>query len=73
MSRRHLSVRVSRSAHILDVTQFSLLGGETKNHVFGVTTNPYDRYCTPGGSSGGEGALLAMNGSPLGVGTDIGG
>lgn len=28
---------------------------------------------TPGGSSGGEGALLAMRGSPLGVGTDIGG
>ena len=28
---------------------------------------------TPGGSSGGEGALVAMRGSPLGVGTDIGG
>lgn len=28
---------------------------------------------TPGGSSGGEGALIAMRGSPLGVGTDIGG
>ncbi|KAE9396678.1 general amidase [Gymnopus androsaceus JB14] len=30
-------------------------------------------YLTAGGSSGGEGALLAMKGSPLGVGTDIGG
>lgn len=47
--------------------------GETYNHVFGRTTNPYNRYMTPGGSSGGEGALLAMRGSPLGVGTDIGG
>lgn len=28
---------------------------------------------TPGGSSGGEGALLAMEGSILGWGTDIGG
>jgi len=28
---------------------------------------------TPGGSSGGEGALIACGGSPLGVGTDIGG
>lgn len=28
---------------------------------------------TCGGSSGGEGALVAMRGSPLGVGTDIGG
>ena len=47
--------------------------GETYNHVFGRTTNPYNRYMTPGGSSGGEGALLALRGSPLGVGTDIGG
>jgi Asp-tRNA(Asn)/Glu-tRNA(Gln) amidotransferase A subunit family amidase len=28
---------------------------------------------TCGGSSGGEGALIALRGSPLGVGTDIGG
>lgn len=47
--------------------------GETYNHVFGRTTNPYNRKLTPGGSSGGEGALVAMKGSPLGVGTDVGG
>ncbi|KAG5638584.1 hypothetical protein H0H81_011804 [Sphagnurus paluster] len=47
--------------------------GETYNHVFGRTTNPYNRKLTPGGSTGGEGALLALKGSPLGVGTDIGG
>ncbi|KAG6888339.1 hypothetical protein C0995_009086 [Termitomyces sp. Mi166 len=51
----------------------TLMWGETHNHVFGRTTNPYNRKLTPGGSSGGEGALLAMKGSPLGVGTDIGG
>ncbi|KAF8069193.1 general amidase [Lyophyllum atratum] len=51
----------------------TLMWGETYNHVFGRTTNPYNRKLTPGGSSGGEGALLAMKGSPLGVGTDIGG
>ncbi|PCH33164.1 general amidase [Wolfiporia cocos MD-104 SS10] len=51
----------------------TLMWGETYNHVFGRTTNPYNRYMTPGGSSGGEGALLALRGSPLGVGTDIGG
>ncbi|CAL1696974.1 unnamed protein product [Somion occarium] len=51
----------------------TLIWGETYNHVFGRTTNPYNRYMTPGGSSGGEGALLALKGSPLGVGTDIGG
>ncbi|KAK7462776.1 hypothetical protein VKT23_007360 [Stygiomarasmius scandens] len=51
----------------------TLMWGETYNHVFGRTVNPFNRYLTPGGSSGGEGALLAMRGSPLGVGTDIGG
>ncbi|KAI0762463.1 amidase signature domain-containing protein [Fomes fomentarius] len=51
----------------------TLQWGETYNHVFGRTTNPYNRYMTSGGSSGGEGALLALRGSPLGVGTDIGG
>ncbi|KAL0959790.1 hypothetical protein HGRIS_011476 [Hohenbuehelia grisea] len=51
----------------------TLMWGETYNHVFGRTTNPYNRRLTPGGSSGGEGALLALKGSPLGVGTDIGG
>lgn len=51
----------------------TLMWGETYNHVFGRTTNPYNRYMTSGGSSGGEGALVAMRGSPLGVGTDIGG
>ncbi|KAG6808488.1 hypothetical protein H0H92_003982 [Tricholoma furcatifolium] len=51
----------------------TLMWGETYNHVFGRTLNPYNLKLTPGGSSGGEGALLAMKGSPLGVGTDIGG
>jgi amidase len=37
------------------------------------TTNPLNRNLTSGGSSGGESALIAMRGSPLGVGTDIGG
>jgi amidase len=47
--------------------------GETYNHVFGRTTNPYNRYLTPGGSSGGEAVTVAIKGSPLGVGTDIDG
>ena len=28
---------------------------------------------TPGGSSGGESALISVHGSPIGIGTDIGG
>ncbi|KAG9001108.1 hypothetical protein FRB90_011681 [Tulasnella sp. 427] len=51
----------------------TLMWGETFNNVFGRTTNPFNRRLTPGGSSGGEGALIALRGSPLGVGTDIGG
>ncbi|KAJ8519145.1 hypothetical protein ONZ45_g3862 [Pleurotus djamor] len=51
----------------------TLMSGETYNHVFGRTSNPYNRTFTCGGSSGGEGALVAMKGSPLGVGTDIAG
>lgn len=47
--------------------------GETFNNVFGRTLNPYNRALTSGGSSGGEAALLALRGSPIGVGTDIGG
>ncbi|KAG1742229.1 general amidase [Suillus lakei] len=46
---------------------------ESFNNIFGRTTNPYNRSLTPGGSSGGEGALVALKGSPLGVGSDIGG
>ena len=43
------------------------------NPVFGVTTNPLDKNRTPGGSSGGEACLIAMGGSILGLGSDIGG
>jgi amidase len=45
---------------------------ETNNNVWGETRNPIHTGLSPGGSSGGEGALIAMRGSPLGVGTDIG-
>lgn len=43
---------------------------ETFNNVFGRTLNPHNRSLTPGGSSGGEGALIGMRGSVLGVGSD---
>ena len=46
---------------------------ETDSNLYGVTVNPYNRDLTAGGSSGGEGALIAMRGSCLGVGSDIGG
>ncbi|GAD99545.1 general amidase [Paecilomyces variotii No. 5] len=43
------------------------------NNVFGRTLNPLNRQLTAGGSSGGEGVLVAMHGSMIGFGTDIGG
>ncbi|KAL1847481.1 hypothetical protein Plec18167_005131 [Paecilomyces lecythidis] len=43
------------------------------NNVFGRTLNPLNRQLTAGGSSGGEGVLVAMHGSMVGFGTDIGG
>lgn len=46
---------------------------ETNNNIWGETRNPLHTGLSPGGSSGGEGALIAMRGSPLGVGTDVGG
>jgi amidase len=45
---------------------------ETTSNLYGTTTNPYNTDLTSGGSSGGEGALIAMRGSLLGIGTDIG-
>ncbi|KAI1457187.1 amidase [Annulohypoxylon moriforme] len=51
----------------------AMMIAETVNNVFGRTVNPRNRKLTSGGSSGGESALIAFKGSPLGVGTDIGG
>ena len=47
--------------------------GESYNNVTGETDNPYNTRLTCGGSSGGEGALIACRGSFLGIGTDIAG
>lgn len=51
----------------------AMMMAETTNNVWGETINPLHKGLTPGGSSGGEGALLALHASPLGIGTDIGG
>ncbi|KAJ6437431.1 amidase [Purpureocillium lavendulum] len=51
----------------------AMMIAETVNNVFGRTLNPRNRKTTSGGSSGGESALIVMKGSPLGVGSDIGG
>lgn len=51
----------------------TMMSADSDNNVFGKVLNPYKLNLGAGGSSGGEGALVAMRGSVLGVGTDIGG
>ncbi|KAI1859069.1 hypothetical protein JX265_010546 [Neoarthrinium moseri] len=46
---------------------------ESINNIYGTVMNPWNRHLSAGGSSGGEAALVAFRGSPLGVGTDGGG
>jgi fatty acid amide hydrolase len=50
-----------------------LMGNESDNPVYGRTNNPWNPDRAPGGSSGGEAALIATGGSALGLGSDIGG
>ncbi|MEM1244324.1 MAG: amidase, partial [Pseudomonadota bacterium] len=57
---------------ITNVPEF-LSSYETSNRIHGTTNNPYDLTRTPGGSSGGEAALIAAGGSTLGLGSDAGG
>ena len=71
------AVRILRKAGgiPLCVTNVSELGTwwESSNSVYGTTNNPYDARRTPGGSSGGEAALQAVAGVPIGLGSDTGG
>ncbi len=55
-----------------NVAQLSLFY-ESDNPVYGRTNNPWNLSRTSGGSTGGEGAIIAAHGSPLGLGADIGG
>lgn len=46
---------------------------ETYNDVYGRTVNPWSPRHTAGGSSGGEGAIVAAGGVAFGLGADVGG
>lgn len=50
-----------------------LIYNESDNPVYGRTNNPHDPTRSSGGSSGGEAAIIGAHGSPLGLGSDIGG
>lgn len=51
----------------------TMMTADSQTNLFGRVLNPHKLSLTAGGSSGGEGALIAFRGSILGVGTDIGG
>ncbi|MCW1969399.1 MAG: Asp-tRNA(Asn)/Glu-tRNA(Gln) amidotransferase subunit GatA [Anaerolineae bacterium] len=49
------------------------MGSSTENSAYGVTRNPHNEACVPGGSSGGSAAAVAANLCVAALGTDTGG
>jgi amidase len=65
----------SAGAVILGKTNVStmLADWQTTNPVYGLTRNPWDVACTPGGSSGGSAAAVASGITALEIGSDLAG
>lgn len=51
----------------------TLMHLDSNNNFTGLTRNPYNMKLSSGGSSSGEGAVVAFGGSAIGIGSDIGG
>ncbi|MBO3457893.1 amidase [Aetokthonos hydrillicola Thurmond2011] len=68
--------RLRRSGAIIlgktNIPQLAALN-QTDNPVYGRTVNPWNSNRAPGGSTGGEAAIIAAGGSCLGLGSDFGG
>jgi amidase len=65
--------RAGAIAHARTTEPQSMMQLECVSNLYGTTVNPYNRDLSSGGSSGGEAALIALGGSPLGIGSDVGG
>jgi amidase len=59
--------------HVQTTVPEMYLIGVTWSDLWGVTRNPWNLACTPGGSSGGSAALLAAGMTTLAIGSDMGG
>jgi Asp-tRNA(Asn)/Glu-tRNA(Gln) amidotransferase A subunit family amidase len=59
--------------HVKTACPITLLSFESTNSLWGVAKNPHNTKYSPGGSTGGESALLAMHGSRIGIGSDVAG
>lgn len=59
--------------HVKTALPITLLSFESTNDLWGVAKNPHNPKYSPGGSTGGEGAILALNGSRIGIGSDVAG
>lgn len=51
----------------------SLMHLDSNNNFIGVSRNPFNLGLSSGGSSSGEGSIVGFGGSPIGIGSDIGG
>ncbi|ETI27130.1 hypothetical protein G647_09812 [Cladophialophora carrionii CBS 160.54] len=65
--------RAGAIPHVKTALPITLLSFESTNDLWGVCRNPHNPRYSPGGSTGGEGALLALNGSRIGIGSDVAG
>ena len=59
--------------HARTTTSELCVSGICRSPMWGVTLNPWNLSCGPGGSSGGSGAALAAGIATLATGTDMGG
>lgn len=67
------TIREQGAVFYVKTHQPALVFSLESTSFLGRTLNPHNLDLSSGGSSGGEGALLAMRGSPFGIGSDLGG